>query len=268
MCEPDLFEELYDKWRFAKLLEKLSLPHPPTELVRDFQDVGRSNISLPILIKPTQGENGNEIEKITTYAELRRAAAARANSPTGSSIIQSFVAGGDIDISLLADHGRVVAWTIQQRVEKRVMRFINRTDILELGQDLVRKTNYHGVIHLDLRVDQRNGKAFFVDANPRFWGSLNYSVWSGVNFLELGLQMMEGADLSRQFTPIAADCPYLAITPRSLWRALLGGRAVPRGLTDAQRRSWRFLHGIGNGQICGFGQTAILKAHKLVHEWW
>ena len=233
MCEPDLFEELYDKWRFAKLLEKLSLPHPPTELIRDFQDVGRSKISLPILIKPTQGENGDEIEKITTDAELRRAAAARANSPIGGSIIQSFVAGSDIDISLLADHGRVVAWTIQQRARNGVMRFINRTDILELGQDLVRKTNYHGVIHLDLRVDQRNGKAFFVDANPRFWGSLKYSVWSGVNFLELGLRMMEGKDLSRQFTPIVTDCPNLAITPRWLWRALLGGWPVPRGLTDA-----------------------------------
>jgi len=146
------------------------------------------------------------------------------------------------------------------------MRFINRTDILELGQDLVRKTNYHGVIHLDMRIDQRDGKAFFLDANPRFWGSLNYSVWSGVNFLELGLRMMEGKDLSRQFTPIVSACPNLAITPRSLWRALLGGRPVPRGLTDAQRRSWRFLHGIGNGQICAFGQALLMKAYQLVND--
>jgi biotin carboxylase len=234
-------------------------------LVRNFQDLDRSRISLPILIKPTQGENGKEIEKISTDAELRHATVARANSPTGGFIIQSFVAGSDIDISMLADHGRVVAWTIQQRAENGVMRLINRTDILELGQNLVRKTNYHGVIHLDLRID-RNGKAFFVDANPRFWGSLKYSVWSGVNFLELGLQMMEGRDLSGQFTPIVTDCPNIAITSRSLRRALLGGWPAQRGRADAQRRSGRFLRGIGN--ICGFGQALLMNAFELVREWW
>ena len=30
MCEPELFEQLYDKWGFATLLEELSLPGPRT----------------------------------------------------------------------------------------------------------------------------------------------------------------------------------------------------------------------------------------------
>jgi len=63
MCRPDLFEELYDKWRFAKLAEKLSLPHPATELVCDFQEVNSSKISPPILIKP---------RKVKMVMELRR----------------------------------------------------------------------------------------------------------------------------------------------------------------------------------------------------
>jgi len=249
MCEPELFEQLYDKWRFATLLEELSLPGPRTTLIRCAEDLERCGLEPPAIIKPTQGEAGHGIETARTVDELRRIVGARADLEENPLVLQSYIPGDDIDLSLLAHRGRCVAWTIQQRAESGVMRFFDRSDVLELGQELVRRTGYHGVMHLDLRIDRRNGRVVILESNPRFWGSLCYSVWTGVNFLDLGLRLMEGEDVARQFSPVDAECPYLAISRKSLPRALVGGWPAPRRLTEAQRRSWRFHHRLRGGSI-------------------
>lgn len=249
MCEPELFEQLYDKWRFATLLEELSLPGPRTALIRCAEDLERCDIKPPAIVKPTQGEAGFGIETVSTFVEMRSIVEAWADLQENPLVLQSYIPGSDIDLSLLADQGRCVAWTIQQRAENGVMRFCDRSDVLELGQELAQRTGYHGVMHLDMRIDRRNGRVVFIESNPRFWGSLCYSVWTGVNFLDLGLRLMEGEDVARQFSPVDAECPYLAITGTSLPRALVGGWLAPRRLTEAQRRSWRFHHRLGGGSI-------------------
>jgi hypothetical protein len=249
ICEPELFEQLYDKWRFATLLEELSLPGPRTTLIRSVEDLERCEIEPPAIIKPTQGEAGFGIETAGTLEELRKIVEARADLQENPVVLQSYIPGTDIDLSLLADQGHCVAWTIQQCGEKGVMRFSDRSDVLELGQELVRRTGYHGVMHIDMRIDSRNGRVVILESNPRFWGSLCYSVWTGVNFLDLGLRLTEGADVATQFSPVGAECPYLAITRKSLPCALVGCWPAPRRLTEAQRRSWRFHHRLGGGSI-------------------
>lgn len=249
MCEPELFEQLYDKWRFATLLEELSLPGPRTMLIRCAEDLERCEIKPPVIIKPSQGEAGLGIQTASTLDELRRIVEARADLEENPIVVQSYIPGADIDLSLLADRGRCVAWTIQQRAQNGAMRFLDRPDVLELGEELVRRTGYHGVMHLDLRIDDRDGRVLFIESNPRFWGSLCYSVWSGVNFLDLGLRLMEGEDVGRKFNSVDTECPYLAITRRSLPRALVCGWLAPRQLSEAQRESWRFHHRLGGGSV-------------------
>ena len=249
MCDSELFEQMYDKWRFATLLEELSLPGPRTMLIRCAEDLERCEIEPPVLIKPTQGEAGVGIERANTLDEVRKIVESRPGLDENPLLVQSYVPGTDIDLSLLANHGRCAAWTIQQRAENGAMRFLDRPDVFELGQELVRRTGYHGVMHLDLRIDDRDGRVLFIESNPRFWGSLCYSVWSGVNFLDLGLRLMEGEDVGSRFSSIDTECPYLAITLRSLPRALLGGSPAPRRLSEAQRQSWRFHHRPGGGAI-------------------
>jgi|GEM_PF-1036040 len=249
MCEPELFEQLYDKWRFAALLQELSLPGPPTTLIRCVEDLEGCEIDPPVLIKPTQGEAGLGIETVSTSEELQRIVTARPHLEEKPIVAQSYIPGSDIDLSLLADHGHCVAWTIQQRAENGAMRFVQRSDVLELGQELVRSTGYHGVMHLDLRIDRRNGSVLILESNPRFWGSLCYSVWNGVNFLELGLRLMDGEDVTQRFHSIYTECPYLGVTRRSLPRALAGGWPAPGRLTATQRQSWRFHHRLGEGSV-------------------
>jgi predicted ATP-grasp superfamily ATP-dependent carboligase len=251
MCPRDLFEDLYDKGRFAQTLEELGLPGPHTQIVSSVAAGLPRSLDFPLIVKPLQGEASEGIERVESEGELERSLSARPDLLRNPVLVQSFIPGHDIDLSLLADHGEIVAWTIQQTSGNGTMRFSRRNDVLELGKELVRRTNYHGVLHLDMRIDERDGRVFMLEANPRFWGSLCYSVWVGVNFLDLGLQMLERRSVERSFVPPVVDCPYLAVTRRSLPRALVGGWPIPMTLNAAQRRSWQFHHKLGRAALGG-----------------
>ena len=249
ICESDLFERMYDKWRFAKLLRELGLPSPPTTLLQNVEDAESGDIEFPVIVKPVQGEGGFGIETANDSDELRRIVEARTNLRDDPLVAQAYVPGSDIDLSLLADRGRCLAWSIQVDAGDGVMRFLDRPDVLQLGQELVRRTGYHGVMHLDMRIDRRDDSVVFIESNPRFWGSLCYSVWMGVNFLDLGARLAESEEPASNFSPVQGDCPYLGVTAKSLPRALLGARPRPKRLSEAQLRSWLFHHRFGGGSL-------------------
>jgi len=249
MCEAELFERMYDKGRFAVLMEELSLPSPSTSVIHEANDVDGLKVGPPWLIKPTQGEGGRGIQKANNHAELRSIIDQHFQAGTSPLVVQAFISGEDIDISVLADRGRCVAWTIQQRGGRGSMRFRHDATMLAIAANLARETEYHGVLHLDLRIDEHTGDVLLIEANPRFWGSLCYSVWSGVNFLDLGIRMMDGEDVTPAFVPAEGTCPYLAPTRSSIARDLFSGWPMPKGLTAAQQRAWRFHHGPGSGAL-------------------
>jgi predicted ATP-grasp superfamily ATP-dependent carboligase len=242
MCESSLFEQLYDKWHFAVMLKALSLPHPTTCLVHANADVDSVHFDGPCIIKPTQGEGGKGIEITATPVDLHNNLRARQDLHENPVVVQPFIDGADIDLSLLADHGHCLAWSIQQKGGHGVMNFVDHPEVLALGRELVSQINYHGVLHVDMRIDQKTKKVLIIEANPRFWGSLEYSVWSGVNFLDLGLRLMNGADVTKNFVPPVTACPYLAVTRRSFPKLLTGGWPEPKGLNLPQRDAWYFHH--------------------------
>jgi hypothetical protein len=242
----ELFEQLYDKGRFANLLVAHELPTPCTVLARDPSEAIAANVNYPVIIKPAQGEDSVGVVVFDSPDSLVSQLSVRKDAIDFPIVVQEFIPGHDIDISLLSDNGEVVSWTIQQR-QGAVMRFVDDSDVLRIGTELVNVTRYHGLLHLDLRRDERDGRLMFVDANPRFWGTQYYSLWMGVNFVEQALMLETGCPTDRPFAPVRGDCPYLAVTRRSLPRLLMGGRTPPRDLTPAQRRSWRYHHRWGNG---------------------
>lgn len=249
MCRQQVFEQLYDKARFAALLEDLGLPGPKTRLIRNEDELQKLDLGAPIMLKPTQGEGGRGIVKLSDRQRLLEVAAERLEGDGNTLLLQQFVPGRDVDISLLAHDGRCVAWTQQERRAPGRMRFLADDRALKLAQHLVKATGYHGVMHLDMRLDAKSDELLFIEANPRFWGSLCYSVWNGVNFLDLGIRMMDGEDVTSIFDETTGDCPYLAPTRSSIGRDLLGGWPPPRRLTTAQAKAWWFHHRLGSGAI-------------------
>jgi hypothetical protein len=130
------------------------------------------------------------------------------------------------------------------------MHFIRDERMFAIVREIVRVTGFHGLAHFDMRIDSRDGELRVIECNPRVWGSLMYSVWAGVNFIELGCRMALGQPVTG---PGALDEHVLhqGVAPRRLLKALLHGRTAPAGMTGATLASWRQAHTDPLPQVLG-----------------
>jgi hypothetical protein len=236
-----LIERLHDKWDFHGLLRTLGLPTPRTWLWESARDVERGSGTFPLMLKPPRGEGGVGVRRVDSPDDLSRVLGPYAERHGWPILAQEFIPGRDIDLSVLADRGRIVAWTIQRSPSGRPgdLEFLQHPRVLEIGAAVVRATGYHGVAHFDLRIDERSGEPLFLEANPRFWGSLRHSLWSGVNFPALGIAVAQGRNAGAQFRPALGSCRDPGFSIRSGVGALLHGRLRPDGWSSATEAGWR-----------------------------
>lgn len=241
VSRPELVEQFNDKWEFHRLLRSLELPSPETRLLESLPEAGRATLPFPVMIKPLRQEGGVGVRRVEDRASLLAILEAHGARHGWPLLAQEFLPGSDIDLSVLADRGRIVAWTIQRRTPKPEgsLEFLHHARVLEIGTRLIRATGYHGVVHFDMRIDERRGEPFMIEANPRFWGSLRHSVWMGVNFPALGIAMAQGEDVGSRFSPVAGRCWDPGFSVRSIVQALLRGKARPEAWSSATESGWR-----------------------------
>lgn len=240
VSRPELIEQFHDKWEFHRLLTGLGLPVPRTRLLASRAEAEREPLDFPLILKPVRGEGGIGVRRVEFRAQLLGLLDGYGAEFGWPLLAQEYVPGRDIDLSLLADHGRPVAWTIQRKAgTPGALEFLHDPRVLEIGTALVRETGYHGVVHFDLRIDDRTKQPLMLEANPRFWGSLRHSLWSGVNFPALGLALARGEDVGRHFKPIEGSCQDPGFSVRAFLHALLHGRLRPQGWSTATETAWR-----------------------------
>jgi hypothetical protein len=178
--------------------------------------------------------------RIDSRADLIAYAAAQPAGDLFPILAQDYLPGQDIDLSVLCDDGEIVAWTIQESVpgESRSLRFLRNQAVLDMGSQLVRAIGFHGIAHFDLRHDERDGSIRFIECNPRFWGSVQYSAWAGVNFPDLGVRMAVGETPEWVVSAHETVCHNPGLAPRRLLRDLVRGRADSPALNPATHAAY------------------------------
>src|SRR5579862_6146653 len=111
------FDIAADKWLFARVLSTFEFDHPPTILWDGSAEahVGLQSMAYPVLIKPRQGSNGLGIVRFETAAALNEFLDAHPDA-SGKAIVQTEIAGSDIDCSVFCRNGQILAHTIQRPV--------------------------------------------------------------------------------------------------------------------------------------------------------
>jgi len=66
---------------------------------------------------------------------------------------------------------------------------VEHPQIMEMGLSLLKSLNWIGVGMVEFKVDPRDGIPKLMEVNPRFWGSLQLAIVSGVDFPYLILRM-------------------------------------------------------------------------------
>ena len=256
----EVLELLHDKWTFYRLLCELGLPAPSTRLLTPDMPTRMLDLEPPVMVKPPASEGSDSVHKIDCLAALDALRAQPANRDK-SWLVQEFIPGRDIDLSVLGAHGTLVAHTTQRDLAPGVKQFLQNDRMLEVGREIVRATRLHGLAHFDMRIDERDQKLYVIECNPRIWGSLQYSVWAGVNFIEFGCRLTMGRPLP-PFVPAVGDVSHQGIAPVRLVKALLGGRLAPPGMTGGTLASWRQALGDPLPEILGHFTEGIEERRR------
>lgn len=195
LSDHNTFDLLYDKHRFSQLLDEEELPQPKTIMIGDFSEIEtiRNSIQFPALLKPTMQEGGKGIFKFESFKALEsHVKQAALVSDIFPIIVQEYIPGSDIDLSVYAVNGKILAWTVQERVSKGIFSFASNNEMLSIGKKIVASLNYSGPAHFDMRIDDRNGSIKVIECNPRFWATLIESCCTGINFASIYLDVTNG----------------------------------------------------------------------------
>lgn len=222
--------ELFDdKWTFYQFLTKHGLSTPRTVRIEHADEVP-PDFRFPAFAKPSRDSGGRGVKKVDDpHALADWIANSGARPPL---LVQEFVPGRDVDLSVLCDRGELVTWAVQTRDGAGSVIFLKHDGVLELGRKTVKTLGYTGLAHFDMRDDGGGGGVRMIECNPRFWGTFQYAVSLGADFLAKGIEMAAGGEPRRSQSDPVGVCPSV----RSLARS-----AARRGFSSLPPASAKYL---------------------------
>lgn len=183
-----VYDQLERKDDLASFLSSRNFAYAKTWQLNE-TDVSRLDDEIfPLMLKPIWGSSGVGIQKIDDRESLEKIIT---EIDKQNYILQEYLPGRDYGCSILAIDGEIKAYTIQKVLANKkfgvatAIRFLHNEQILKTTRQVVKKTGYSGVAHLDYRLDDRDGKAKLIDFNARFWFSLLGSKAAGIDFVFL-----------------------------------------------------------------------------------
>lgn len=185
---PDMatLEMLDNKWTFYGFCVKTGLNVPATRHVGskfnlDF-DAIVAELGLPFVLKPTNCSGSVGVRFIQSRAYFEQEILADKSYDSRHLIAQRFIEGTDVDLSLLSLRGELSCFAVQQMRGSHI-HFLPNAYLEGIAATICRDSAYHGVMHIDARLEKSTGKVFLIECNPRFWASLTAASWCGLDFV-------------------------------------------------------------------------------------
>lgn len=208
--EKEIFQKACDKAELLKLAKTSGIPIPTTYFVEDLDEIKdlASQLSYPVVIKPRRSEflvgNGwvhARVDYAYSADELIFKCESQ-NKLLPPPLIQERITGWGCGVFALFNHGKPRAIFFHKRLREKppsggvsVLSESIPADVQvkHYTIHILEKLGWHGVAMIEFKLDQKDHQPKLMEINPRFWGSLQLAIHSGVNFPYLLYRMtMEG----------------------------------------------------------------------------
>lgn len=195
--ESEKIEFVRDKGNLMRFAEAHGIPAPRTW--HGLPTDSSSTIPMPAVIKPRISSGSFGIVYVKKGEDLRPAYQ-HVHKRYPFPLIQEWIpdGGGTFGLSALFDeasnvkaafaHKKLRMYPIQGG-PSTLAEGVEHPQIMELGLTLLKSLNWVGAGMVEFKVDPRDGIPKLMEVNPRFWGSLQLAIFSGVDFPFLILKM-------------------------------------------------------------------------------
>jgi predicted ATP-grasp superfamily ATP-dependent carboligase len=218
----DLFERLvflpigqYEKIQFVRDKERLlkfamekGIPCPRTSFFTTPDELKKSRVEFPAVIKPRISSGAFGVRYVVEAQNLLPAYLA-VHQKYPHPLVQERIPreGDSLGVSALFDeNSKVKAAFVHRRLREfpisggpsTLRESVSHPQVLELGLSLLKALDWIGVAMVEFKMDSRDNTPKLMEVNPRFWGSLQLAIFSGVDFPYLIYRMARG----ERFEPV------------------------------------------------------------------
>lgn len=188
-----IFQICRDKNKTMALAKRLGIPHPKTVMptcLDQVNELGKS-LTFPVVIKPRLSCSGLGISYVKDYAQLYDAYCNVHAQYPFPMIQEEIPAGEKYDVACLLDeNSRPLATFAQKEIRSfplqdgasTLQESVWRPDLVDLTLQFLQEAGWSGIAEAEFMIDPRDGRPKLLEVNPRFWGSLQLAIQSGVDF--------------------------------------------------------------------------------------
>lgn len=202
-----------NKAEVHRMAEKENIPIPRTFFLdrpEDFQTFQEEahDFTFPLVIKPARsrvrGGHGWKAFGVRYAQDMGHLTQILGQTLGGDAypiLLQERVRGDGSGIFLCMQDGVTVASFAHRRLREKppsggvsVLRESVAPDpvLLDYSERLLRRMNWQGVAMVEFKHDRDLGRAYLMEINGRFWGSLQLAIDAGVNFPLLAVDIARG----------------------------------------------------------------------------
>lgn len=189
--------QLADKHQLMQLADNLQVPTPKWNFYPSLSQLNLQDVQYPCVIKPALSRLYlDDHWQTTTVGIIQDAASLQSYLSKNTYLqntgfmLQEFIPGYGAGIFCLYNRGQPVTFFAHKRLREKppqggvsVLSESQAVDpqLQTLAEKLLTAANWHGVAMVEFRISSE-GKPYLMEINTRFWGSLQLSIDSGLDF--------------------------------------------------------------------------------------
>ena len=193
------------KKKTIQIAIKLNIPVPNTITIDSFSDLRNHVFEFPVVVKGVYG--GGTVTYPQNMQELEKSVTTLYEQQGEYPLIQEYIRGQGYGFFALFNEGHPRAIFMHKRIREypstggmsTCAESVYEPKLLEYGLKILRELRWHGVAMVEFKRDIQDGQFKLMEINPRFWGSLDLSIASGVDFPYLLYKMAVEGDVKPVF---------------------------------------------------------------------
>jgi predicted ATP-grasp superfamily ATP-dependent carboligase len=198
----DVVEAILNKRRQYELAERLDTPYPRTFYPETREDVQRlkGELEYPVFIKPYyghlwRGRFGGPHRGFKARTPQELIDRFEETVPTGLQVmVQSIIVGPNSNhfkVNVYMDRtGKPLAVFTLRKIRQYPTEFgagttvesLRYPELIDLGLKFFQGIGYHGIGSIEFKKDERDGKLYMIELNPRLWQQNIQATVCGINF--------------------------------------------------------------------------------------
>ena len=199
-----------DKDKTFDFVKNLKIPIPKTYKIKTYEDINKIKFNKKMVVKGIRGVSSENIrycdnkrQLIESFKEIS-AKEKLENFSANLPLIQDYIGGPTYLTQGICQNGKVKGvvphykfreWPPSGGITCRA-KTIESKRLLIYTSKIIEALNWDGEFGMEWKYDKKTDDYYFLEINPRFEGSVDIAVKSGVNLPKLLFDMMHGVEIN------------------------------------------------------------------------